>query len=76
MRKIIYVRYHRNVECSRHSALVNASFLRPDVSADIFRPKIRCHQDAGLFLAVCFGYQKVELVATPTELAGVHLCFE
>lgn len=75
-RNYIYVRYHGNVECSRHSAFVNASLLRTDIRADVFPPQIRCHQNAGLLFAKSFGNEKVQIVPSSTKLAGVYLRFK
>lgn len=68
-----YVRYHGEVERRRHPALVNAGFLGADVSADILRPEIGGHQDAGLLLAICFRDEKIELVTPTAEFTCVHL---
>ena len=71
--KATYVRYHWKVERSGHSALVDAGFLGPNVGADVLRPEIGGHQDAGLLLAISFRDQEVELVSASTELTCVHL---
>lgn len=68
-----YVRYHWEVERRRHSTLVNAGFLGTDVSADIPRPQVGGHQDAGLFLAISFRDEKIEFVPASAEFARVDL---
>lgn len=68
-----YVRYHWKVERGGHPSLVDAGFLGPYVGADVPRPKIGGHQDAGLLLAISLRDQEVELVPTSTELTCVHL---
>lgn len=74
--KIIYIWYHRNVKCSRHSAFMNACLLRSNVRANVFSPQIRCHQDAGFLLAISLGNEKVQIVPPSTKLAGIHLRFK
>lgn len=52
---------------------MNAGLLRADVNADVSRPEIRRHQNAGLLLAVRLGHQEIELVTASAELAGINL---
>lgn len=68
-----YVRYHWEVERRRHSALVDAGFLGTDVSANVLRPEVGGHQDAGLFFAISLRDEEVELMPASTQFTCVHL---